>query len=245
MRREKHIRTVSPYLAMIFALAMLMTSFSTPTMASADEITEEIAVVASTGDVEDAEAGTLEATADDESEDVSSEDIEADSETEEEETEEEETEDVTETTWTVFIYLSGSNLESKGSYASQNIEALLEAPSNDQVRYVIQTGGATAWDNEAIEEDRCQRFVIRDGELKRVYDSPLKNMTDFGMLSDFIKWGTSNYPSEKKMLMLWDRSDAIGGIGTDEYYGDSLTVVDMINELKNSESSARRRALFL
>lgn len=215
MRRERHFKSVRPYIAMIIALAMVMTSFSTPTVAHADDSVE-------TTQNDEVETVENEATETDEAED------EAEADTIEEE------EEIVETEWTVFIYMCGSNLESEYNHASDNLEDLLNAPENDRVRYVIETGGAYKWKNEKIDGDRSQRFVLQNGELECVYDEPLNNMADSGRLCDFIKWGKENYPSKKSMICFWNHGGGISGVCWNDQYDDHLSVPDLVNEFKMS-----------
>lgn len=218
------MKNIRPYLAMLVASAMIMTSFATPSMTYAEEpvvetVSSELAL--SSADETEVETETLEET---------SEDIE--------ETVEETPEDaIVETEWSVYIYLCGSDLESASGFASDNLEALLKAPKSDNVRYIVQTGGANAWRNENIDASRCQRFVIQGSEMTPVYDEPMINMADSGNLSDFIKWGRENYPSDKSMLVFWNHGAAIRGVCWGEPYNDHLSVPDIANELKESNET--------
>ena len=52
-------------------------------------------------------------------------------------------------TWTIFVYLCGTDLESSGQgSASGDVVQMLEATANDNVQFVIQTGGTYEWMNE-------------------------------------------------------------------------------------------------
>ena len=61
---------------------------------------------------------------------------------------------------TVMVYIVGSDLESGGGCASDDIEEMLGARLRDEVNVVIQTGGARYWQNPQISGDSCQRFSI-------------------------------------------------------------------------------------
>ena len=43
--------------------------------------------------------------------------------------------------WTIFVYICGSDLESEGGMASENMQAMIDAETDSNVRYVVQTGG--------------------------------------------------------------------------------------------------------
>ena len=66
---------------------------------------------------------------------------------------------------TLFIYMCGSNLETKQGLASKNIDELLAADKGD-INIVIQTGGAGIWRHHGISADKIQRYEIKDGKLK-------------------------------------------------------------------------------
>ena len=73
--------------------------------------------------------------------------------------------------WTIFIYLCGTDLESpmfKGGSATDDIKEMKKATADDRIRFVIQTGGTTFWHNGDMDEDLNQRFVIEGGKLIKV-----------------------------------------------------------------------------
>ena len=65
-------------------------------------------------------------------------------------------------TWTVFVYLCGSNLESDDYLASTDIEEMMASSANENIRFVVQTGGANDWYYDNIHPDTAQRWVIQD-----------------------------------------------------------------------------------
>ena len=50
-------------------------------------------------------------------------------------------------TWTIFVYLCGTDLESNDGYgaASGDVEQMCQAEASDNVRFVFQTGGTSQW----------------------------------------------------------------------------------------------------
>ena len=48
-------------------------------------------------------------------------------------------------TQTVFVYMCGSDLESENGLASGDIEEMIAGSKSENVKFVIQTGGAGAW----------------------------------------------------------------------------------------------------
>ncbi|WP_294377390.1 clostripain-related cysteine peptidase [uncultured Clostridium sp.] len=137
-----------------------------------------------------------------------------------------------EDTWTIFIYLCGSDLESESMAATYNLEEIKQAYLGDNINVIIETGGASQWYTSEIENDKIQRFKIEDGEMTIIDEQHLSNMGDSETLNDFIKWGMENYKSDKNALIFWNHgSGSIGGVAYDENYDyDSLA----LSELKNS-----------
>ena len=62
--------------------------------------------------------------------------------------------------------MCGSNLESDGGYASDDIDEMLESQKADEVNLLIYTGGSTSWYNENISADRNQIFKVEDKNIK-------------------------------------------------------------------------------
>ena len=94
---------------------------------------------------------------------------------------------------TLFIYMCGSNLETKKGLAGKNIDELLSASVSDDLSIVIQTGGAAKWRSHDISADETQRYLIRDGKLELIMSLPQTNMGEADTLTDFLKCGQENY----------------------------------------------------
>ena len=119
----------------------------------------------------------------------------------------------------IFIYMCGSNLESKHGLAGQNIDELLEADIPPKTNVVIETGGTSMWWSHGISKDSLQRYVVKDRELVLVDELENSNMGSPATLADFLRWGTENYPSERSVLVFWDHgSISADGVCYDENY---------------------------
>ena len=53
--------------------------------------------------------------------------------------------------WAVYWYLCGSDLESEGGFATDDLGELLEVELPENVTVVIETGGAAEWWNETVD----------------------------------------------------------------------------------------------
>ena len=141
---------------------------------------------------------------------------------------------------TLFIYMCGSNLESKQGAASKNIDELLSANVGDNTQIVIQTGGSKSWKKHGISTTNGERYVANNGRLELVSSFANQNMGASSTLKDFLIWGQSNYLSETNMLILWDHGGGSAkGVCFDENYDfDSLTLPELKTALK--EANLRR-----
>ena len=127
--------------------------------------------------------------------------------------------------WTIFVYLCGSNLESEYGLASQNMQEMIEGSAAANVRFVVETGGAASWSNEASAYE-LDRFEIAGGVSTVVERNSFGNMGDSGTLADFLRWGLARYSSAHTGLVLWNHGGgSISGVCFDELSGnDSLSL---------------------
>lgn len=142
---------------------------------------------------------------------------------------------------TLFIYMCGSNLESKQGLASKAIDELLEADAGD-LNIVIQTGGAKQWRGHDISERAAGRYEIKDGALVELDTLDQLNMGEAQTLADFLSWGQEQYNTSRNMLVLWDHGNgAPDGVCFDEnFVYDGLT----LSELHTALSDAKLRKKF-
>ena len=124
-------------------------------------------------------------------------------------------------TWTVFVYLCGSDLESRiffgGGMASDDIEEMCKASASDNVRFVIETGGCSYWHDDNIDSDFLGRYVVENGKLKKAGEVRQASMGKTSTLTGFLKWGIKKYPAEKMGVIFWDHGGgSLSGVCFDE-----------------------------
>ena len=109
--------------------------------------------------------------------------------------------------WAVYWYLCGSDLESSGGFATEDLNELMEVELPDNVKIVIETGGSS----ELVDEQ------------------PSASMGESGTLSNFLKYAKENYPAEKTAVIFWNHGGgSVAGAAFDELYqNDSLTLTEM------------------
>ena len=138
--------------------------------------------------------------------------------------------------WTVFVYLCGSNLESQGAAATKDLSEMVGAAGSDKVSFVVETGGARSWRNRTVSPRRLGRYLIQDGSIMDVGSVSAANMGDAKTLSDFLTWGIKNYPADHMALILWDHGGgSISGVCFDERNNNnSLTLRELDEALATS-----------
>ena len=138
----------------------------------------------------------------------------------------------TEDSYTLMVYICGSDLESWYGRATADINEILYGYTDSNLNIVIQTGGAAEWQNSVISADTCERYLVTETGLMRVDDSiGLKDMTNPETLSDFITYCKNNYPASKYSLIMWDHGGgALEGFGYDENYEYGIMTIPEIGK---------------
>ncbi len=131
--------------------------------------------------------------------------------------------------WAIYWYLCGSDLESEGGCATEDISELLDVELPDNVKVVIETGGSSQWQNEVVEADYLERYVYSSDDFECVDQQPLANMGESETLADFLTFCEENYPAEHTAVIFWNHGGgSVQGVAFDENYGyDSLTLAEL------------------
>lgn len=141
-------------------------------------------------------------------------------------------------TVTVFVYMNGSDLESVDGSATEDLEEMLAAKTGDKVQVLIETVGTKDWSKRlGIASDHTQRYRLDGGKLVLEDDSlGQEDSTQASTLSDFIRWGSKNYPADRNLLIFWDHgAGPVYGFGYDEIqaHEETLTMDQMRQALQN------------
>ena len=115
--------------------------------------------------------------------------------------------------------------------ASADIAEMTAEKWSDNIRIVIQTGGATRWSNRMVNPNRTQRFVYEKGELKEVENLPLQNASTVDTLADFLRFCKEEYRSDHNMLVLWNHGGGPFGYGSDSIFGGMFSLKDIRSAL--------------
>ena len=139
-------------------------------------------------------------------------------------------------TVTVMVYMCGTDLESKSGMATSDLEEMVNATLSDNVRVIVETGGASQWQNQIIKSGTNQRYRVKQGGLETLNAKVgKKSMVDPNTLSDFIQFSAENYPADRYILVLWDHGGgSLTGYGYDELFpGGSMSLDGINTALKN------------
>lgn len=133
------------------------------------------------------------------------------------------------TDWAIYWYLCGSDLESNGGFASGDLAELMQVELPENVKIVIETGGASEWHNDYVDATKLQRWVYDSNGLSLVDEQPAASMGESATLADFLKFANSTCPANNVAVVFWNHGGgSVTGASFDELYGgDSLTLSEM------------------
>lgn len=131
--------------------------------------------------------------------------------------------------WAIYWYLCGSDLESNGGFATNDLSELMEVELPENVNVVIETGGSAVWQNDLMDAEKLQRWLYNSEGLQLVDEQPSASMGEAQTLADFLSFAKENYPAEKTAVVFWNHGGgSVSGAAFDEIYGyDSLTLDEM------------------
>ena len=139
--------------------------------------------------------------------------------------------------YTVMVYIVGSNLESRYGAATNDLLEMQEAGLDyDKTNLIVYTGGSKRW-NSDIPTASNSVLDLSKADEKRIIAST-SEAADMGSpqtLAEFINYTTENYPADHYALILWDHGGGpLWGYGSDELFeNDSL----LLRELRTAMDS--------
>lgn len=138
-------------------------------------------------------------------------------------------------TWAVYWYLCGSDLESEYGAATYDIDEMLEVQLPENVKVIIQTGGANEWQNDIVDASKLQRFEYNYDGLYLIEEQDNANMGNSSTLEDFLYFCETEYPADHTAIIFWNHGGgSVTGVAFDENYDyDSLTLNEMYTAFEN------------
>jgi len=130
--------------------------------------------------------------------------------------------------WTLCLYLCGSNLETKQGWATKTLKELKSSDIPESVNVVIQAGGAVSWDNEYVQKNG-QRLVLKDGSFQDAGIAEERSMGERDTLADFLTFCEAEYPADHTAVVLWNHgSGPLRGVCFDEEASfDALSLAEL------------------
>lgn len=126
-------------------------------------------------------------------------------------------------TATIMVYMCGTDLESRSSMGTYDLQEMLNAQFGSQINLLVYTGGCKGWKNSTVSSATNQIWQIKDGRMACLKDNlGSVPMTDPDTLSGYIRWCAANYPASRYELILWDHGGgSVSGYGYDEKFASS------------------------
>ena len=124
-------------------------------------------------------------------------------------------------TITIMVYMCGTDLESRSSMASYDLQEMAQATISDKINLLVYTGGCKTWKISGISSSVNQIYrVVGSGKIERLVDNAGNaTMVDPNTLVSFIEWAAQNYEADRYELIFWDHgSGTTSGYGYDEKY---------------------------
>ena len=135
----------------------------------------------------------------------------------------------TDETWAIYWYLCGSDLESDYGLATDDLLELLAVDLPDNIKIIIQTGGANQWQNNMMDADYSERYVYDSDGLTLISQENALNMGQMDTFADFLAFADENYKADRRAILFWNHGGGtVGGVAYDEQFNyDSLTLGEM------------------
>lgn len=150
-------------------------------------------------------------------------------------------------TVTMMIYMVGSDLESKGGAATNDMAEMIASGIDlDKVNLLVYAGGSSKWFSDISDTENNIYRLTGDGftEVKKFTQ---KSMGDPNSLTEFLDYAYKNYTSDTYNLILWDHGNGpVMGYGKDKLFdGDSLTLPEIKTALSDSPFNQNNKLGFI
>lgn len=161
--------------------------------------------------------------------------------------------------FTLFVYMNGSNLETTHEQATADISEILSAMQDkdstyhDSLTVVMLLGGTRQWHtkdsfNLAVSSDCLTCVVVTRDTIQTWQTFERSSMGNPVTLSQFLRVGQSAFPADNYGLIFWNHgSGSVGGFGYDECYPDdrSLSLREIREGLESSRFPDNKKYAFI
>ncbi|MFT4566209.1 MAG: hypothetical protein ACI9FN_001163 [Saprospiraceae bacterium] len=127
--------------------------------------------------------------------------------------------------WTVMVYIVGSDLQTNHNAGTADITEMLAAGNGDHVNVVVCTGGSKAEGWQTVQYTNLN-------DPSRTQDLGQLDMAEPATLGNFVLQSMYDNPADKYALILWNHGSGIGGYGNDELSKNSFTIPELAETLE-------------
>lgn len=151
-------------------------------------------------------------------------------------------------TFTLMVYLCGTDLESDGGLATADLKEMVASgvQSGGKLTVYVQTGGTKKWTNPKIKDREAERWTLSEDGLTRADKLGRVDMGDGETFADFLRFGLENYPADRYGVILWDHgAGASDGVCYDELTGNSLNMREIYDAFTKASAEPAFRKFSL
>lgn len=134
-------------------------------------------------------------------------------------------------TWLIYWYVCGTDLESKYGAASADLSELTQVKLPPNVKVLIETGGAKAWQAENIPANAVARWLYDSNGVQLLQELPDADMGAPGTLTDFLRYGKENFAADHRVFIFWDHG---GGSAVGVAYDERTAHILSLNDIQRS-----------
>lgn len=148
--------------------------------------------------------------------------------------------------YTVMIYMTGSDLESRIGAATKDLEEIAAAGADmEQVNVLVYAGGCRRWNCEIPNDKNSVLDMARPAGGRIVARTQgSANMGSAAAFASFVNFCTEYYPADHYTLILWDHGGGpLWGYGMDELYGGDGLVMEEMRQAIGETIFAKERKL--
>ena len=140
--------------------------------------------------------------------------------------------------WLIEVYMCGSDLESDVGAATLNLSEIEDVSLPDNIKILVMAGGTKHWQNEFIKGKSTALYLFDNNGLRKLQDSPQKDMGSGKTLASFLKYGKDNFPADHRMLIFWNHGGgSANGVCLDENTKNMLSLNDIENAFSSTYSA--------
>lgn len=150
--------------------------------------------------------------------------------------------------FTLMVYMTGSNLESDYGCATADLEEMTASGIDlSNVNLLVYTGGCTEWHSNDISADVHTVLHLTDHGFEALKTFPEQSMGEADSLTRYLTFACENYPADSYGLILWNHGNGpVMGYGSDLLHNsDSMKLAELADALKASPFGKDNKLAFL